>query len=120
MSDVNLNMWKEMESTIVKLGSTNVAKEIRHKYFNSSITDDVYETVWPIFAAELRQRMEKVYEKYDVDPNDIEPTVKRTRSRIAVKAPKNFEELAEVQAAAKKRKAAKKAPAIREISEDEW
>ena len=76
-------MWKDMERVISRFGASTTARKLRHKYFNSNITDDLFERVWAIFSAELRQDMEKVYEKYDVDPEIVrkEP-VKRQRSTM--------------------------------------
>ncbi len=101
--DLNIKMWADIEKTISAFGSVNKAKELRHKYFNSSITDEVFEVVWPIFAAELRQSMEKVYEKYEIDPNVIRKE-RVARGPRQVKAPKTFKELAQRKETAKTRK----------------
>lgn len=105
--DINVSMWREIDRVFSNIGNINNAKKIRHRYFNSAITDEVFEKTWAIFSAEARQAMEKVYERYEVDPNLIKSERAPRKRGPAVKAPKNFEELKEATQQAKTRKGPK-------------
>lgn len=103
MSDVNIAMWAAMEREISKLGDVRNARQFRHRFFNSGITDEVFELVWSIFSAEARTKMEAVYEKFDVDPNVIRKEAAPRRTRMPA-APKSFKEAEEIKKKARARK----------------
>lgn len=89
MEDNNViaKIWIECDARISSIGSNAHAKKCRNKYFASDITDERYEQIFAIVAAEIRQSLELIFGKYDVSADDIEKVSRVKRSR-SVKPPK--------------------------------
>lgn len=83
-------IWIECDARISSLGSSTHARKCRNRYFASDITDERYEQIFAIVAAEIRQSLEIIFNKYDVSADDIEKVSRVKRSRT-VKQPKSNE-----------------------------
>ena len=78
-SDVNVSIWREMETRVSRFGSASKAKELRHKYMNSKLTDEEFEKIWAIILASLREELDKIWVKHELDPNEVRKEVSRER-----------------------------------------
>jgi hypothetical protein len=88
MDDNLVKLWAECDSKISNLGSSTHAKKCRHKYMASDITDERYELIFAIVAAEIRQSLETIFEKWGLSPEEREAAsrVKKTRTPRMPKA----------------------------------
>lgn len=81
MDDNLAKLWAECDSKISNLGSSANAKKCRHKYMASDITDERYELIFAIVAAEVRQALEVIFEKWGITPEEMQAQSRVKKSR---------------------------------------
>lgn len=88
MDDNLARLWAECDAKISNLGSSNHARKCRHKYMASDITDQRYELIYAIVAAEIRQALEVIFDKWGITPEEREAAsrIKKTRTPRMPKA----------------------------------
>lgn len=88
MDDNLARLWAECDAKISALGGNAHARKCRHKYMASDITDERYEQIYMIVAAEVRQVLEATFEKWGITPEEREAAsrVKKTRTPRMPKA----------------------------------
>jgi hypothetical protein len=77
-------IYGDLEKCIESLHEPSIKKKIKHSYFLSELTMDQYDRLYAIIAAEIRQRIEKVFDKYvdeDLMRKVQEEIMKRKRPR---------------------------------------
>lgn len=81
MSDIDVKLWSEIERFMLNFGSSTKAAQLRHKYINNDLSDDVFAQVYAIIVAEMRQGMDKIYMRHDIDPELIvKPSAERKKT----------------------------------------
>lgn len=85
-----VKFWYALDAKVSSIGSAAHARKCRNRYFASDITDERYEQIYAIVAAEVRQAMESEFEKWNVSPDDLEAVSRIKRSRMP-KPPKATE-----------------------------
>lgn len=88
MDDNLARLWAECDAKISSLGGSAHARKCRHKYMASDITDERYELIFAIVAAEVRQALEVIFDKWGITPEEREAAsrVKKTRTPRMPKA----------------------------------
>lgn len=88
MEDNLARLWAECDAKISALGGSTHARKCRHKYMASDITDERYEKIYMIAAAEIRQALEVIFDKWGITPEEREAAsrVKKTRTPRMPKA----------------------------------
>jgi len=88
MEDNLARLWAECDAKISALGGNAHARKCRSKYMASDITDERYEKIYMIVAAEIRQALEVIFDKWGVTPEEREAAsrVKKTRTPRMPKA----------------------------------
>jgi hypothetical protein len=88
MNEDVAKFWAECNSKISNVGSATNARKCRHKYMASDISDERYEAIFMIVAAEIRQALEATFDKWDITPEEREAfaRVKKTRTPRMPKA----------------------------------
>ena len=57
-------IYMAIERCIMQVQEPAVKRKIQHSYFVSSLTMESYDRLYAIICAEIRQRIEKVFDKY--------------------------------------------------------
>ena len=88
MEDNLAKLWADCDARISAIGSASHAKKCRHKYMASDITDERYLLMFAIVAAEIRQALEVVFDKFGITPEEMQAQsrVKKTRAPRMPKA----------------------------------
>lgn len=88
MDDNLARLWAECDRKISALGGSSHARKCRYKYMVSDITDERYELIYAIVAAEIRQALEVIFDKWGITPEEREAAsrVKKTRTPRMPKA----------------------------------
>jgi hypothetical protein len=88
MDDNLARLWAECDAKISNIGSATNAKKLRHKYMASDLTDERYLLMFAIVAAEVRQTLESIFDKWGISPEEREAAsrVRKTRTPRMPKA----------------------------------
>lgn len=82
MDDNLVKLWAECDAKISNLGSSAHARKCRHKYMASDITDERYELIFAIVAAEVRQALEVIFDKWGISPEEMQAQSRIKKTRV--------------------------------------